>query len=117
MEFLLNSSSNSTAPPLNLGGHRGANVDITSLWALITSVSTFGDWAKLLVLGGVLETGRRYLWRAWAYLISFFFLEAQLEATEPSYRKFVINAVISTLTRRFDQRMDVNLAIRKACMV
>ena len=86
MNFFPANLSNSSIPGLKLGGNRG-EVDLASLWAIISSISTFRDWAKVFVVGGVLETGRRYIWRIWAYFISFFFMEAQLDASEPSYRE------------------------------
>jgi hypothetical protein len=90
MDQLFNFSNNTTLPRLGGRGGKGLE-DLTSLWALFASFSTFSDWAKIFVLGGLLETARRYLWRTWKYIISHFFLEAQLEATETSYREFFQN--------------------------
>src|ERR1700748_3530146 len=94
MDFasILNSSANLTQlirpRLLERGSHAFIDKGLStgSFWSLVTSFVSTSDLIKLFIYGGLLETARRFLWRAWNHFLSYFYLVAHLEQTEQSYR-------------------------------
>jgi hypothetical protein len=58
-----------------------------SLWSILGSFTSPTDLLKIFLLGGFLETLRRFFWRAIGYLVSYCYLTATVETNEPSYRE------------------------------
>jgi mitochondrial chaperone BCS1 len=59
--------------------------DILSLITFLLSFSALGDWFKLIVLGGVLETCRRLAFHFYHRLYNSFFITATFEDDDSSY--------------------------------
>lgn len=59
--------------------------DISSLIAFLLSLSALGDWFKLIVLGGVLETCRRLAFHFYRKIYNSFFITATFEEDDSSY--------------------------------
>jgi chaperone BCS1 len=66
----------------------GLPAGLGSIFSILGSFSSFGDWLRLFLIGGLLETGRRSLWSLWYYLLQYLYLEAIIESHEPAYRTF-----------------------------
>ena len=68
--------------------------EIYSLVASFLSISAISDWIKLFVVGGVLETCRRFLFSWWDGFLDTFWLIATIDAGEDACRKlFIITSV------------------------
>jgi chaperone BCS1 len=59
--------------------------DILSLITFLLSFSALGDWFKLIVLGGVLETFRRLAFHCYHKIYNSFFITATFEDDDSSY--------------------------------
>jgi chaperone BCS1 len=91
----------STPSPFTLG----------SLLSLLLSLSALGDWLKLIVLGGLLETCRRLLFSSYDKFIESFFITANFQEGDSSYGKLLSLQV--GLNINFDFRLDDGLAFSK----
>ena len=56
--------------------------DLASLFALLSSFGALHDWAKLFLLGTVLETIRRFASQIWSSFLESFFLTATFESDD-----------------------------------
>ena len=72
--------STSTQSPLNLG----------SLLSLLLSLSALRDWLKVIVIGGFLETCRRFIFGSYHKLIDSFFITANFQEDDSSYGKLLL---------------------------
>jgi hypothetical protein len=54
---------------------------------LLSLIAKNQDVLKLLLLGGLLETGRRYAGQTWDWLLSQFFFTVHFESTDDTYRE------------------------------
>lgn len=71
-----NSSLPATAFTLN---------SITSIIPLLFGVPALGDWLKLFLLGGLLESFRRFASTIWQYFIDSFWLTVHFEGNDSAY--------------------------------
>ena len=69
--------------------------DISSLITFFFSFSALGDWFKLIVLGGALETCRRLAFQFYHKLYNSFFITATFEEDDSSYGTRINVALIS----------------------
>lgn len=83
--------SNTTVPQTPLGGHSPfLPSGLAEIWAFVLSFSALRDWLKLIVLGGVLETCRRFGYLAWQSFVDSFFLTAHFEQEDESYGVYAL---------------------------
>ncbi|KAF7356490.1 hypothetical protein MVEN_00982100 [Mycena venus] len=59
--------------------------DFSSLVALLFSFGALGDWLKLIVFGGVIETLRRFAFSMYYKLIASFWITAKFDENDSSY--------------------------------
>ncbi|KII85922.1 hypothetical protein PLICRDRAFT_44349 [Plicaturopsis crispa FD-325 SS-3] len=64
---------------------QGAPKDLSSLISMLFSLGGVVDWLKLIVLGGALETCRRFAFKLWDYFLSSFFVTAHFEQEDMSF--------------------------------
>ncbi|KZT67077.1 P-loop containing nucleoside triphosphate hydrolase protein [Daedalea quercina L-15889] len=60
--------------------------DFHSLVSTLLSASALRDWLKLFVVGGALETCRRYLFSWWDAIVEAFWITATFDANDDAYR-------------------------------
>jgi chaperone BCS1 len=65
--------------------------DLASLWTFFLSFSALRDWVKLIVLGGALESCRRFASSLWSRLLESFFLTAYFEYEDDSYGNVMLD--------------------------
>lgn len=70
---------NATAPQLQ------SHSSSPSLISFLLAFPALRDWAKLIVIGGVLETIRRSFFSTWDSLVNAFFITAQFKEDDSSY--------------------------------
>ncbi|KZT66536.1 P-loop containing nucleoside triphosphate hydrolase protein [Daedalea quercina L-15889] len=63
-----------------------SSVDFHTLVSTLLSASALRDWLKLFVVGGALETCRRYLFSWWDAIVQAFWITATFDATDDAYR-------------------------------
>jgi mitochondrial chaperone BCS1 len=59
--------------------------DLSSLIALLFSLSALREWLKLMVIGGVFESCRRLFSYSWGKFIDSFWITAQFHEDDSSY--------------------------------
>ncbi|OCH89263.1 P-loop containing nucleoside triphosphate hydrolase protein, partial [Obba rivulosa] len=59
--------------------------DLLALLTTMVSMGALGDWFKLFVIGGAIETCRRYLFRWWNTFLESFWLTASFSDGDDSY--------------------------------
>lgn len=62
--------------------------DLSSLLTLLLSFSALRDWAKLAILGGLIEMLRRFVFGGYYNLVNAFFITATFEDQDASYGFF-----------------------------
>ena len=70
-----NSTTTSPASPLNL----------PALLSFLLSFSALRDWLKLIVIGGVIETCRRFGLKLWSSLVESFWITACFDERDTCY--------------------------------
>lgn len=75
--------------------------DILSLVTFLLSFSALGDWVKLIVLGGVLETCRRLAFHFYYKVYNSFFITATFEEDDSSYGTKIQHAFDHTRSTDF----------------
>lgn len=83
--------SNGTAAEGSLPSAPAAPTDLSSLIAFLFSFSALRDWFKLLIIGGFLETCRRYFFTFYNKVIESFFITATFEEGDSSYGEHLRN--------------------------
>ena len=63
--------------------------EIYSLVTSFLSISAISDWIKLFVVGGALETCRRFLFTWWDGFLETFWLIATIDSGEDACRRFL----------------------------
>jgi chaperone BCS1 len=73
-------ASNATAPS-------ATNIpsDVSSLIAMLFSFSALRDWFKLIVIGGFIETCRRFIFYAWRTALNAFWITAHFDENDSTY--------------------------------
>jgi chaperone BCS1 len=96
-------SANATSAPspFNLG----------PLLSLLLSFSALRDWLKLIVVGGLLETCRRVLFRSYDKFIESFFITANFQEDDSSYGK--LSPLPVGLNININRRLDDGLSFPK----
>lgn len=102
---------NVTVPDTANGTSTPSPFTLGSLLSLLLSLSALGDWLKLIVLGGLLETCRRLLFSSYDKFIESFFITANFQEGDSSYGKLLSLQV--GLNINFDFRLDDGLAFSK----
>ncbi|TDL17438.1 P-loop containing nucleoside triphosphate hydrolase protein [Rickenella mellea] len=64
--------------------------DLASLWTFLYSFTGLGDWAKLFLIGGAIESIRRLMSTIWTYILDMFFLSAEFEEHEEPYNWMMV---------------------------
>ena len=85
------SLSNSTTDDVTAGFPGPAVNDLASLFALLASFGAVHDWAKLFLLGTVLETIRRFASQIWSSFLESFFLTATFESDDDACELLGLN--------------------------
>lgn len=73
---------NSTASAI---GGTAATSPLASFLSLFLSFSAITDWLKLFFLGGILETGRRWLFWAYYKLVDSFFVTVYIDENDDAH--------------------------------
>lgn len=78
-------TSNVTMPHNVTGTSTSSSPSLGSLLSLLLSLSALRDWLKLIVIGGFLETGRRFLFASYQKFIDSFFITANFQQDDSCY--------------------------------
>ena len=62
-------------------------IPLRSLWALVVSFPALWDWIRLFLIGGLLESTRRYLWSSYNYLAARFVFTVTFDQNDATYRE------------------------------
>ena len=69
--------------------------DIPSLIAFILSMGGLGDWLKLFIIGGLVESARRLITSAYNALLASFVLTLHFDGDEPPYQWLMVSSSFS----------------------
>ena len=59
--------------------------DLATLFTVIWTLKPFGDWTGLFVLGGLVETFRRFASSMWGRVVEAFFLTATFHENDEAF--------------------------------
>ncbi|KAJ6598474.1 P-loop containing nucleoside triphosphate hydrolase protein [Mycena vulgaris] len=91
LDATANISANATAAAATATGTPLAMpTDLSSLLTLLLSFSALRDWMKLAILGGLIETCRRFVFGGYHKLINSFFITACFEDQDASYEWMMV---------------------------
>ncbi|KAH9946492.1 P-loop containing nucleoside triphosphate hydrolase protein [Amylocystis lapponica] len=75
---------NDTVPSTSAGPSTVPS-DLFSMLSMLLSLSALRDWLKLLLVGGVIETCRRFFFGSWESLVSSFWITVTFDEEDDSY--------------------------------
>jgi chaperone BCS1 len=76
-------ASNATAPSAT--NIPSMPSDVSSLIAMLFSFSALRDWFKLIVIGGFIETCRRFIFYVWRIALNAFWITAHFDESDSTY--------------------------------
>jgi chaperone BCS1 len=80
---------NSTTTPSNatvvIPSQKPIPTDVSSLLAFLLNFTALHDWIKLFLLGGLIESSRRFAYWVYNYITSLFFLSLHFDGDDVAY--------------------------------
>lgn len=83
----VNATMTPTAAPVPLA----FPTDLSSLMALMASLSALGDWLKFIVIGGFFETLRRLFSSSYSTILESFYLHASFDEDNSCYGTCILS--------------------------